>query len=136
MRTYKQLIQEQRYQIEILLKAGSFQNEIAALLSVSKSSISRELSRNKGTDGYDPKQAQHKADTRRKLATKAIKMTSNLIAEIEARIKLDWSPEQVSGQLENEQDIFISHERIYQHVWANKLHGGLLYTHLRQCHKK
>ena len=60
MRTYKQLIQEQRYQIEILLKAGSFQNEIAALLSVSKSSISRELSRNKGTDGYDPKQAQHK----------------------------------------------------------------------------
>jgi len=26
MRTYKQLIQEQRYQIEILLKAGNFQH--------------------------------------------------------------------------------------------------------------
>ena len=51
--------------------------------------------RNKGTDVYDQKQAQLKADTRRKLATKAIKMTTNLITEIEARIKLDWSPEKV-----------------------------------------
>jgi IS30 family transposase len=136
MRTYKQLIQEQRYQIDILLKAGNFQHVIAALLDVSKSSISRELSRNKGTDGYDPKPAQQKADTRRKLATKAIKMTPSLIAEIEARIKLDWSPEQVSGQLKDERGVMISHERIYQHVWANKLRGGLLYKHLRQCHKK
>jgi IS30 family transposase len=136
MRTYKQLIQEQRYQIEILLKAGSFQHVIAGLLGVSKSSISRELSRNKGTDDYDPKLAQHKADTPRKLAIKAIKMTPSLITEIETRIKLERSPEQVSGQLKDEQGIMISHERINQHVWTNKLRGGLLYKHLRQCHKK
>jgi len=59
-------------------------------------------------------------------------MTPSLIAEIEIRIKLDWSPEQVLGQLKDEQGVMISHERIYQHVWTNKLRGGLLYKHLRK----
>jgi IS30 family transposase len=63
-------------------------------------------------------------------------MTPALILLIEARILLDWSPEQVSGQLEDELGILVSHERIYQHIWADKRHGGILYTHLRQCHKK
>jgi len=44
-------------------------------------------------------------------------MTPSLIAEIETRIKLDWSSGQVSGQLKDEQGVMISHERIYQHVW-------------------
>ena len=40
-------------------------------------------------------------------------MTPALILLIEAKILLDWSPEQVSGQLEYELGILISHERIY-----------------------
>ena len=63
-------------------------------------------------------------------------MTPTLILLIEARIRLDWSPEQVSGQLDDELGILISHERIYQPIWTDKRHGGTLYTHLRQCHKK
>ena len=136
MRNYKQLSQAQRYQIEILKKAGKNQKEIAELLGVSESTISRELTRNQGKKGYRPKQAQIKADNRKKQAAKALKMTPALILLIEARILLDWSPEQVSGQLEDELGILISHERIYQHIWADKRHGGTLYTHLRQCHKK
>jgi IS30 family transposase len=42
----------------------------------------------------------------------------------------------VSGQLKAELDILISHERIYQHIWTDKRHGGTLYTHLRQSNKK
>jgi IS30 family transposase len=136
MRNYKQLSQAQRYQIEILKKAGKNQKEIAELLGVSESTISRELTRNQGKKGYRPKQAQIKADNRKKQAAKALKMTPALILLIEARILLDWSPEQVSGQLADELDILISHERIYQHIWADKRHGGTLYTHLRQCHKQ
>ena len=136
MSNYKQLNQAQRYQIEILKKAGKSQKEMAELLSVSESTISRELKRNRGKKGYRPKQAQIKADNRKKQAVKALKMTPDLILLIEARIRLDWSPEQVSGQLEDELGILINHERIYQHIWTDKRHGGTLYTHLRQCHKK
>ena len=136
MSNYKQLNQAQRYQIEILKKAGKNQKQIAELLGVSESTISRELTRNQGKKGYRPKQAQIKADNRKKRAAKALKMTPALILLIEAGILLDWSPEQVSGQLEDEFGILISHERIYQHIWTDKRHGGILYTHLRQYHKK
>ena len=71
MRSYKQLSQEQRYQIEILKKAGNKQTEIAELLGVSSSTISREMQRNKGKKGYHPKQAQIKADKRKSQAAKA-----------------------------------------------------------------
>ena len=66
MRNYKQLSQAQRYQIEILKKAGKNQKEIAALLGVSESTISREFKRNQGKKGYRPKQAQIKADNTHK----------------------------------------------------------------------
>ena len=65
MSNYKQLNQAQRYQIEILKKAGKNQKEMAALLGVSESTISRELKRNQGKKGYRPKQAQIKADNRK-----------------------------------------------------------------------
>ena len=135
MRNYKQLNQAQRYQIEILNKAGRNQKEIAALLGVSPGTICRELKRNKGKKGYRPRQAQIKADKRRKEAAKALKMTPALILLIEARIVLDWSPEQISGSLKDELGILISHERIYQPIWADKRHGGTLYKHLRQSNK-
>ena len=136
MRNYKQLNQAQRYQIEILKKAGKNQKEIAELLGVSPSTICRELKRNTGQKGYRPKQAQIKTDKRRKEAAKALKMTPALILLIEAGILMDWSPEQISGWLKNNQGISISHERIYQHIWTDKRHGGTLYKHLRQSNKK
>ena len=41
-------------------------------------------------------------------------MTFDIVNLIEAKIQLDWSPEQVSGWLAKEEGIRISHERIYQ----------------------
>lgn len=136
MRHYKQLTQGQRYQIEALKAAGKNQNEIAELLGVSGSTVCRELKRNQGKRGYRPKQAQTKADNRRMQAAKAVKMTAETIALIDAKIMMDWSPEQLSGWLNVDQGIKISHERIYQHIWADKRHGGTLWQHLRQSHKK
>lgn len=100
------------------------------------STVCRELQRNKGKRGSRPRQARNKACKRRTDAAKAIKMTEAVIALIESGIRLDWSPEQVSGRLKTEHDISISHERIYQHVWKDKRQGGTLYQHLRFCHKK
>jgi len=136
MRTYHQLSQAQRYQIEILKKAGKNQQEIAELLEVSPSTICRELQRNTGQKGYRSKQAQIKADRRRKQVAKALKMTKELVMLIESKIVLDWSPEQIAGWLKVEKNLSISHERIYQHIWADKRRGGTLYKHLRQSGKK
>lgn len=136
MKNYKQLTQALRYQIAILKKAGKNQKQIAKLIGVSEPTISRELQRNKGKKGYRPKQAQIKASERRTNATKAVKMTATVIMAIEEKIRLDWSPEQVSGWLKVHKSIAISHERIYQHIWADKRHGGALYKHLRQSNKK
>jgi len=136
LKNYSQLTQGLRYQIEILKKAGKNQKDIAELINVSGSTICRELQRNTGKRGYRPKQAQRKAETRRKLAVKPLKMTLAIIDLIQAKLSINWSPEQISGWLKVEQDLFISHERIYQHIWADKLKGGFLYKTLRHSGKK
>ena len=137
MRTYKQLTQEQRYYIFQLNKKDFTQDEIAQEVGVNKSTISRELKRNTGQRGYHPKQAQKKATERRKLASKAIKMTDDMIELIDKKLsEHQWSPEQISGWLLKEKTVAISHERIYQHIWDNKRQGGDLYQYLRCQGKK
>ena len=136
MNQYKQLTEAQRYQISALMKAEKPRTEIAGIIGVSVPTIGRELERNTGKRGYRPKQAHIKAMRRREWAAKATKMTLDVVDLIEAKITLDWSPEQVSGWLAKEQNISLSHERIYQHVWADKHEGGELYKHLRQSNKK
>jgi hypothetical protein len=81
------------------MKAGKNQKQIAGLLGWSAGTICRELRRNSGDQGYRPKQAQAKADTRRKQAVKAVKMTAVAIVLIEQKLMLDWNPEQVAGWL-------------------------------------
>ena len=136
MNPYNQLTEGQRYQISALLKAGTSQKDIALILGVSPSTISRELERNTGKRGYRPKQAHIKAERRRQAAHKTIKMTFDVVTLIETKIRLDWSPEQVSGWLAKEEGIRMSHERIYQHIWTDKRQGGELFKHLRQSNKK
>jgi IS30 family transposase len=132
MKTYKQLTYELRCQIYALKGIGMSQNKMATQLNINQSTISRELSRNTGKRGYRIKQAQALADKRRLSASKAIKMTADLIELIDSKIKEKWSPEQVSGWLREEQDTLISHETIYLHIWSDKQRGGQLFQHLRR----
>ena len=55
--TYKHLNQVKKYQIHALTKAGHNQSQIARLLDRNKSTISRELGRNRGARGWRSKQA-------------------------------------------------------------------------------
>jgi IS30 family transposase len=55
-------------------------------------------------------------------------------AEIEDLIRREWSPEQTSGRLEEEENGSVSHEWIYQYVWAEKETGGDLWGHFRCDH--
>jgi len=129
MRTYTQLTQEQRYQISALKRMGHSQTEIAQVVEVHRSTISRELPRNTGERGYRPKQAHEKAVSRRAQAKPRIAATTWKV--VEEKLREDWSPEQVSGWLKKRQGVQLSHEWIYQHILADKQAGGDLYTHLR-----
>ena len=133
MRTYHQLTQAQRYQIYALRKTNHTLAEIAEVIGVDKSSVSRELKRNRGQRGYRPQQAHELALGRRLEAVPRI--TAKIWAIVEKLLRQDWSPEQISGRLQKEQSLAISHEWIYQHVLADKQAGGDLYKHLR-CQKK
>lgn len=63
---YKQLTEDKRLQIWALRKEGKSQSDIARLLDVHRSTVSRELSRNSGPYGYDPQLAQRMAIYRKK----------------------------------------------------------------------
>jgi IS30 family transposase len=133
MSTYTQLTQEQRYQIYALLKMDHTQIEIAKVIGVHKSTVSRELRRNRGLRGYRPNQAHQLAVSRRdKSRTRIGALTWALI---ETLIRQEWSPEQVSDSLKDNHGLQISHEWIYQYILMDKHAGGDLHRHLR-CQKK
>lgn len=134
MSTYTQLTQEQRYQIYALMKAGHNQSEIADIVGVHKSTVSRELSRNRGLRGYRPKQAHQLAANRRQGKTHS-RFTPQDWHLIDHLLREEWSPEQISLWLKEAGRLIISHEWIYQHVLQNKRSGGTLYKHLR-CQKQ
>jgi IS30 family transposase len=133
MRTYTQLTREQRYQIYALLKAGHNQTEIAHFIKVHKSTVCRELRRNRGQKGYRPKQAHEKALSRRRVPGSSVDPAT--WALVEYLIRQEWSPEQVSDWLKDNYGLQISHEWIYQYILMDKHAGGDLHRHLR-CQKK
>lgn len=132
--TYTQLTQEERYQIYALMKAEHDQTEIAMILGRHKSTISREINRNKGLRGYRPQQAQRLSDERRQAKAQP-RISNTTWSDVEKLLRQDWSPEQVSLWLKSECGVSISHEWIYQYVLQDKAYGGNLYRHLR-CQKQ
>src|SRR5205085_1501244 len=132
--TYRQLTREQRYQIYALKKAAHNRTEIATIIGVHKSTVSRELARNCGRRGYRPKQAQELAQARHKAAYRP-RISARTWARVERLLRQEWSPEQISGRLHLERQPGVSHERIYQHIYADKRRGGTLHLSLR-CQKQ
>lgn len=133
---YQQLTYEQRCQISVLKKSQYTQREIATRIGVSQATVSRELSRNTGERGYRHKQAQERTDVRRREAVSPTRMTPRMTADIEEKLRIEWSPEQISGWLLEDQKRLISHESIYLHIWKDKRAGGDLHTYLRRQGKK
>ena len=134
---YKQLTSEQRYTISVLLQNRTKQKEIAKVINVSPSTVSREIRRNSGVRGrYNWETAQANAvQTKRK---KPGNHSINKEVMEEARHLLvaeQWSPEQISGVLAKDGK-YISHETIYRMIRKDKAEGGTLYKHCRHKLKR
>jgi len=117
-----------------MLKIGYSQTAIAKVIGVHKSTISRELIRNRSGRAYRYKQANTFAEGRKKGKVR-FRLDGSTWAYVEQLICKEWSPEQISAWMKKNMDIAVSHEWIYKYVLKDKQTGGSLYLHLR-CKKK
>ncbi len=131
---YTHLTQDERYQIAILNKAGHNQSDIAQVMNRHKSTIGRELRRNRGQRGYRAKQAHEASRARMPVRDNGRRISADTWAFAEAKLAALWSPEQIAGYLKVNHHARISHESIYQRIYADKRAGGTLYHALR-CQK-
>ena len=134
---YKQLTLEKRYHISALIKAGLNQKEIALEIGVHPSTISREFRRNNDkVRGYNAETAQIISSKKHKEKSKRFSLTKPIEKYIRAKLKQDWSPEQIAGRMKKDTGMSVVHETIYRYIYTNKKNGGKLYTYLRHKNKK
>ncbi|MDX2291187.1 MULTISPECIES: IS30 family transposase, partial [Streptomyces] len=128
---------ELRAKIAALHSAGLTQAAIGAHIGRDQSVISRELRRNGTGAGYCCRQAERQATERRQAASAPPrKLDDRLLALIVSKLRQEeWSPQQISQWLKRTQQVSLSHERIYQIIWADKEAGGTLYRQLRRSGK-
>ena len=111
---YKQLLQEQRYQIETLLVIDKSKTEIAALMGVHKSTITRELKRSIGTRGRN-------ADQRHGTKNKNVQLTDALKKQAADWLRVEQlSPELIAIKWRCMEIEGVSLECLYQWIWDCK----------------
>ena len=98
---------QQRYTIEVLLKDGKSQTEIAKIISVNKSVICREIKRNcdQRNGAYKANLSQAKYESRLSKKRKFVKITPEVDLKIRTMIKDEFSPEQVAGTLKKNMEV-------------------------------
>lgn len=130
--TNKHLNQTQRVIISRLHERGLKQSQIAEIIDVSQSTISRELNRNKGLSSYNPEEAEALARKRKFLkAPRKPKISGQLEKRIIRFIRYEHSPRQISGYLKRKNGSYVCKETIYRYIRADRASGGELYKHLR-----
>ena len=101
LQMYHQLISEQRSQIFALLQKKTARKEIADIVGISQSTLSREIKRNSTPSGkYIWTKAHDMAMQRRKNTVTNAELSDELVWRIKEYITTDqWSPRQISGYL-------------------------------------
>jgi IS30 family transposase len=136
--TYSQITYAERYSLGLLRRQGLTRAAIAELLGRHRSTIGRELRRNRAaSDGaYRPQLADWYARGRRTRSRRNQRVTPQDWQRVARLLAQQWSPEQIAGSLGRQRHLGISHETIYRYIWADKHAGGTLYTHLRGAQKR
>jgi IS30 family transposase len=113
---YTHLTQQDRDRLQALLDTGVKPAEIARILGRDKSTIGREITRNKRIRGeikvtnkqqYEATSAEQKAQNRRRLASydgKKIEEHTELRAYVIWGLEHHWNPDEIAGTLKNHRD--------------------------------
>jgi IS30 family transposase len=125
-KNYTQLSLVQRYQIEAFWKAGMKQKLIAVELGVHPSTVCRELKRNipsrgRGSGEYRAERAQVKTESRHREKPKRVVFGQEAKSWAARQLEEQkWSPEIISHKGRESGYCPVSHEWIYQWIWACK----------------
>ena len=130
---YLRLTYEDRCQIQAFLQVNMSVCLISQKLGFHKSTIYRELSRNKVRSGYEAKAANLKATKRFGNCRRSRRVTGDLEGIVLTKLFEDWSPEQIAARFERERERVVSHETIYRYVKRKK--AGLVFC-LRRYNKR
>lgn len=95
--SYKHLTIEDRSKIEVLYQEGYTACQIAEAIGRYRSTIYRELKRVESVS-YDAQLAQVNATGHQSLKGRRSKHTPELIQDIQTKLELTWSPEQIVGR--------------------------------------
>ena len=131
--TYQQLSVEEREKIQEMLWRKASVRAIARTLGRSPSSISRELVRNRPPERnrYTPRLAHERALSFRKRRGREARLKHEALRDyVISHLKIGWSPEQIAATANDAVGISISHEAIYQFVYARvSKASNLTYRH-------
>lgn len=129
---YHHLTSEQRYTIDVLLQQKKSRKEIATTIGVSQSTLCREIKRNGGKYSYHHKQAQTRADGRKRRLQNYRSLTTGIRAFIRKQMTEEqWSPAQIVGYLRRQGEKSVCVETVYTYIRKDKANGGELWKHCR-----
>ena len=102
-----------------LLEMGLGLDEIARRLNRHRSTVYREIRRNRCVvGGYRPQSADNRARARKQRGSR-IGRSTPLRTRVETGLAMGWSPEQIVGRMEREAaEHRIGVESIYRYVWS------------------
>ena len=137
-RSARALSSEEREEISRGVAAGTSLRAIAVSIGRAASTVSREIDRNGGLNKYRANIADEAAWKRaRRPKSCRLAVVPRLRRVVTAKLRMNWSPEQVSGWLKREypddETMHISHETIYRTLFI-QARGALkkeLVAHLR-----
>lgn len=140
-RTFRHLDQSDRDRLEILWQEGYSQVEIAKVLKVNKSTVSREISKRKRKNGiYDAATAQHKAKVKRansKYQGMRVESSTDLKKYIIKHLKKYRSPDEIAGRMKEEGQPFYAGKRaIYKWLYSSYGDGYCKYLCTKRHKKK
>ena len=137
--TYKHLTLQERYLINAYKRIKT-QKEIAKIVGVHPSTISRELKRGRGETGKDYWViASHNKSIIRQIEKSKnanLKLTEKIIKLIKKYLQKEYSPEQISATIKMKHQKEISYVTIYKYIYINRLAEGDLYKQLRHKGKR
>lgn len=131
--SYGHLTLEQRYQIAALHCAGFLQKDIANAIGCHPSTISRELQRNRGANGYAGSLAHAQAERRRHAASARAHLPETVRLELVARLVEKHSPDQIRGRLALLKGGQVSHTTVYRYARQLGLRHHL--RHPKRCRR-
>ena len=126
MGRYQQLSRPERYTISDAGERRKRSLRWPGRLSAPPVTVLRERRRNScNSDGhYRAEIADSYATARRKRERRGFRHTPEQWQQVRALLEEKWSPQQIAGRLRLEGQFTISHETIYQYIWADKKRGG------------